>query len=372
MTDTAGSPPQASDLGVVDPIRVPGAGIAGGLWARLPLLGRVFVALALVDIVTRAFGIFGERLPIDAGVPFTVVTAFLPHDALILLPAVILARRPDAASATPVILRGAIVVALVELLRGPLTALPFGAERGDPFASWALLASLATLLFAAGWVALAVGLSRLTPPDARPSIAGFSNLAAGTLVAGAGAWLLELFIGAIPVDLGEPSWDSMFLLVSAVAPVQLVAWAVVARVAVRGIGDVRRPAAATVLAATAMTLAAIAAALVVVETVVLAAQYLGLLGTAMVAGTLSLGWFGGGFVPTALVVAFGLGLADTSVRIPMFGAAPAAPSGPDVEPVRWPAPGGDVPAFRDPPPPAAHPTAGSRPRSTSKPKEPHA
>ena len=133
----------------------------------------------------------------------------------------------------------------------------------------------------------------------------------------------------------------------AVAPVQLVAWAVVARIAVKGLGDVRRPAVATTLAATAMVLAAISAALIVIEAFLMALQYLGVLGGSVIAGMLGLGWLASGLVPTVLVVAFGLGLADTSVRIPGVGAAPAEPVEPDVAPVSWPTPGGEVPTYHE-------------------------
>jgi hypothetical protein len=297
-----------------------------------------------------------------------VVTAFLPRDALILLPAVLLARRADAAEATPLVMRGAIVVALVDLLRGPLAAVPFGAGGGDSLASWIILTALATVLAGAGWVTMSFGLAALNPPASRPSIDGFGNLAAGALLAGAAAWLLELVMGT-QVVLGDPGWNTMLLLASAVAPVQLVAWAVVARVAVRGLGDGRRPAIATTVAAAAMVLAAISAALIVAEALAMAAQYLGVLRTSVIAGMLGIGWLGSGLVPTLLVVAFGLGLADTSVRIPVVGAAHRAPVEPDVEPLSWPAPGGEVPVYREPPPPSASPKTGSRRRKT---KEPHA
>lgn len=358
MTDAAGPPTSAPGLGVVDPIRIPGARLVGAIWARLPVLGRVFVVLALIDVIARAFGLFGERLAIDAAIPFTFVSAFLPRELLILLPAILLARRADAAQATPLVFRGAVLVALVELLRGPVTGLPLGADRGDVMLSWTLLASLATILAAAGWVTISFGLADLNPRPARPSIDGFSNLAAGALVAGAAAWLLEIVIGT-QLDLGDPRWNTMMLVVSAVAPVQLVAWAFVARVAVRGMVDTRRPAIATTLGATAMALAAIAAALIVVEVILMAAQYLGL-PIPVISGMLGLGWLAGGLVPTLLVVAFGLGLADASVRIPGVEAAHGAPIEPDVEPLSWPAAGGEVPVYRDLPP-----------TPTSPPKEPH-
>ena len=97
MTD---SKPVAStnDLGVVDPIRIPGAARVRRLWARLPLLSRVFVALAAVDVVVRGLGLFGTSLFLEIDHRLTWLTAFLPHDALILLPAVIVARRPTVPS----------------------------------------------------------------------------------------------------------------------------------------------------------------------------------------------------------------------------------------------------------------------------------
>ena len=107
-------------LGVVDPMRVPGGDRAREAWRGLPALGQAFVVLAAIEVVARALGLFGTRLFVDLADPLSVITAFVPHDALILLPAVIAWRRRDAVEATPLVIRGAILVALVELLDAPL------------------------------------------------------------------------------------------------------------------------------------------------------------------------------------------------------------------------------------------------------------
>jgi hypothetical protein len=114
-----------SDLGVVDPLEIPGAAPVGRLWSGLPALGRSFVALVALDIVVRALGLLGTSLYIELTAPLTWITAFLPHDALILLPAVILARRPSAAIDAPLVLRGAVTVALIEALKDPVRGLAF-------------------------------------------------------------------------------------------------------------------------------------------------------------------------------------------------------------------------------------------------------
>lgn len=368
MTDDASqavAPARTGGRGVVDPLTIPGASAAGTAWRRLPLLARLFLGLTVVDIIGRAVGLLGP-LAVDLAVPMTLLTAFLPHDALILLPAIILARRPDAADATPLILGGAVVLAVTEFVGFVVGNMPIEPGR-DSLLTWTMQSALGTMLNAAGWLAIAVGLSRLTPPYPRPSVEGLANLVGFALGVGAAAWLLELLLASRP-SIDADSSSGLVFIASAMVAVRFGVWAYLGRVVVLGIGDARRSQVAVVTAAVAMTVAAVGAAILSIEALAVAAQTALNLGTGFMAGSASLGWFGDGAVVTALVVALGLGLGDNSVRMPKRGTDPgfSPTSHTEDEPLRWPTPGGDVPAFRAPEPSRAPATKPSRKRGRKK------
>jgi hypothetical protein len=96
MTDTKPAVATAEGLGVVEPLRIPGAAAARRAFLGLPPVARLFIGLAGVDVVVRGLGLFGTGLFLFLDNPLTWFSAFFPHDALILLPALILARRPNA------------------------------------------------------------------------------------------------------------------------------------------------------------------------------------------------------------------------------------------------------------------------------------
>jgi hypothetical protein len=323
MTD---SKPAAStnDLGVVDPIRIPGAARARRLWADAPWLSRVFVALAAVDVVVRALGIFGTSLFLEPSLPETFITAFLPHTALILLPAVIVARRPSATAALPVVVQGAIVVALVELLKDPVGNLASGVAV-DQVVAPVLVGMAGAIAAAVGWIKIAQGMRAFTPepPDPVAALAGFvaGGLAIGAFVSAMGSILLGNIDGV------DPWWDALLRLNNAVVALTGLGLAYLAWVIVRGTVDPGRPALATRLATISLAGLAIGAILL---------------------------WFGGqgpiwtgAFLIThtgawtGLVVAFGLGLADPSASA-VEGAEADADDGPSLpepgDPSSWPQP----------------------------------
>src|ERR1043166_1773692 len=84
-----------------------------------PMLAQIFVGLTVLDIVFRGLGVIQPAMYLSTQNPLTFVTAFLPHDALILLPALVVIRRRDAESAMPWVLRGAVLIALETLLWAP-------------------------------------------------------------------------------------------------------------------------------------------------------------------------------------------------------------------------------------------------------------
>jgi hypothetical protein len=297
-------------LGIVDPMRVPGGDRARQAWRGLPALGQAFVVLAAVDIVARALGLFGTRLFVDLADPLSVITAFVPHDALILLPAVVAWRRRDAVEATPLVVRGAILIALVELLDAPLRGLTSGNPL-DPFVLPTVVSIAGTFLTAAGWVTLAMGLRDLDPPKPDQSSAGLANVVGGAIALSgivnlAGVLLLP---GA---DVGDTRWNALLQLNNAMFVLQTLSLAFLARLVVLGTGDTRRPSIARTTATVAVVLIAIGSIVTAVIGILALTQ------TALAQSIWSAGaplWLMislviGPVAMTGLVVAFGLGLAD--------------------------------------------------------------
>jgi hypothetical protein len=290
--------PQES-LGVVDPIRIPGAARARHLWASLPQLSRIFVVAAALDVIVRALGLLGTQLNLYLDSPLSWFTAFFPHDALILLPALILARRPDALEATPMVMRGSVLVALVTLLDGPLRGFVSG-NPIDPIVAPTVVSILGILLMAGGWWWMAQGVRVLNPVRPAESFAGLANLVGGGIAIAALANLAIALFGQ-PPDIGNPTWTSLLQLNSAMFAVQSLALASLARAVVVGTGDPTRPREATYLATAALTLLAIGSLL----------QLVALPGAIFVA----LYWITGPVAMTAFLAAFPLGLTDPSGTI---------------------------------------------------------
>lgn len=297
-------------LGVVDPMRIPGLDRARAAWRRLPPLGQVFVVLAAIDVVVRAIGLFGTSLFVDLGNPLSVITGFVPHDALILLPAIVVWRRVDAVEATPLVMRGAILVALVELLNAPLRGLTSGIPI-DPFLLPTIVSIAAAFLMAAGWMTLGLGLRELNPAKPEQSTAGLANLVGGAIVLAAVVNLAGLFL--LPQgDFVDPRWNALLQLGSGMSIVQMVALAYLARIVVLGNGDARRPSLARKTATSAAVLVAIGSIVSGVMDLLALVQnaFAQSIWTGGAPVWLAIGLLTGPVAMTALVVAFGLGLAD--------------------------------------------------------------
>ena len=302
---------RSNALGVVDALRIPGAAAARRLWDGLPRLSQVFVALAAIDVVIRALGLLDTYLFLDLGQPLSVITAFLPHDALILLPAVLVWRRRDALEATPLITSGAIAVALAELLNAPLRGYLSGNPL-DPFTAPTVIAIIASVATAAGWIAIAEGLRDLNPPKPDSAAAGLANLVGGAIALGAFIQLWSVFVQPAP-DLGVPGWTTLAKLSGAALALGGFAFAYLGRVIVQGMGDRARPIQAINISTAALTLYAIGSLLTSLVSLVALAMPT----WSDVAGAILTGIFllTGPVALTALVVAFGLGLADPSGTI---------------------------------------------------------
>jgi len=257
---------------------------------RLPVLAQAFIGLALVDAVARTFGLIE---PTVGGGEIELFASYVPRDAWILLPALILIRRKTAPRDTPWVHRGAIFIALVTLLGRPIAAI-FGSPQ--------TLFVAESVLSGAGFLVLGFGLKVLNPRSPSPAIAGLANLVAiGVLSA-----FLAGFIASLLTDLRldiifSPPWWSY---AGGILHGACIAYLV--RAVVRGLDDPSRPSGATRWATSGALL-----------------WVLGLFGEGLVAtsyvithaNTLS-AELALGFVllqsvgPLLIVIGFGLGLAD--------------------------------------------------------------
>ena len=241
-----------TDLGVVNPIRVP---TSVQTYIRgMPRIARVFVALALLDLLGRALGLVEPGIGFSTRYPTSFVSAFLPSFALILLPAAVFFRRPDAETATPWVLRGAVIVALVELLGSPTGAFLAGLDNSGENTLLFWVAALEVVLFAVGWVALGRGLSKLNPVAPAAPVAGLANLAA-LLVAS--TIILGLIQTALsPTNVADAAGSGVLTINHVAGWVGLLAWAYLLRSVLRGLDDPSRSLAVTRLAAVGALLSA--------------------------------------------------------------------------------------------------------------------
>jgi hypothetical protein len=306
VTETKPAATTAEGMGVVDPLRFPEAATARRAFLGLPTIARVFVALAGVDILVRAVGLFGTGLFLSIDNPLSWFSAFLPHDALILLPALVVIRRPDAIESIPMVMRGAIAVALAELLSTPARGIVSGNPL-EPGVAPTIVSIVAILFVAGGWYWLALGLRAINPMRPAESSAGLANLVGGALALIALISLVTTLFGPAP-DVGNPIWTALLQLNSAMFVVQSLAFAYLARVAVLGTGDPDRPTAATNLATGSLVLVAVGAIFIAIGPLLIPAT-----GNNVI--WVVIAWLTGPIALTGFVASFGLGLADPSGTI---------------------------------------------------------
>lgn len=304
-------------LGVVDPIRVPAP--IERLVDRLrdlPRLAQVFIGLAILDAIARTIGVIEPRASLSGDLVGTFAS-YVPRAALIVLPAVVLARRPSAPVDTPWVLRGAVFIALVTLLATPTLAwaidtlgglFPSGPEEGPirlfSFA-WALAWALA-------WVAVARGLQSLNPRPPVPFAAGLANLIALSVV---GTTVLDLLASTIAWSSRGGEIDASVVVTTSIANILgQIAVAYLLRTAVRGLDDPNRPRRATIVASWAAVLWAFA---------LLTGSIFGLVAAVDIDVAMAVPqWFSVSIALIAdlatllFVIAFGLGLADPSRPMP--------------------------------------------------------
>lgn len=324
-----------TDSGVVDRLRVPDwvREPVEEVWRETPVLVRLFVGLALIDIVSRGIGILQPRYEIGADL-FGAYLMLVPHDLWILLPAVLVLRRPDAPRATPLVFWGAVTIALTAVIQRPLENL-----AGEPYGPTNLsfevdiLGSIATLL---AFLFIARGLAALNPVQPTSQAAGFSNLVLGLGLVGV---LFEIVQGlASTRHTGVPALDGLFALNNVIVAGRELAWPYLLWIVIRGLGDTRRPETAVLIAVIGAAISGlfdpVSSILRAVALGIGGASGVGELGSAL--GLISIG------VGQAMViVAFALGLAEPPIPyarplvLPAASETPAAVAAPvaDAEPV---------------------------------------
>jgi hypothetical protein len=241
-----------SDTGVVDPIRVPAP--LDAFVRGMPRIALVFIVLALLDVIGRWIGVVEPRMYLSAQNPESFLTAFLPHDALILLPAAVVLRRADAETATPWIFRGAVIVALVELLGTPTRAVLSGMLGPGDIDPQLWLTLVGVALTGLGWVVLGRGLSTLNAATPPAWVAGLANLAA--LLIAATIVLALIVIALQPANIANPISSSTLGPSYVVASFGILAWAYLIRSVLRGFDDPSRSLTVTRLAAVGALLSA--------------------------------------------------------------------------------------------------------------------
>lgn len=213
-----------NELGVVEPIQLPPVLRRAAGWLRgLPLVAKIFVGLALVNGVDHSLqwvGRLGSVADLSTGVGLLI--SILWPMFVVLLPAAVWTRLPNAPRVVPLIAAGAIAVAVSALLGETGThasslidgqlASPAGLDAGATVFLALLHIAIAASL-GGGSIAVGVGLERIrrNEPSARLRRAA---IAAGVLVAGASVLMLAAFLAQPQViDPGdEPGFGNLMIL----------------------------------------------------------------------------------------------------------------------------------------------------------------
>lgn len=258
MSDPSAIDQGMVDQGVVSSLRLPAFVQAWVHRIRAwPRIAQAFAGLAILDIVARTIGVIPPPLYVSLANPVTLATGLLPHDALILLPAVIVLRRADAETATPWLLRGAVVLALQELLWAPTASITAdltvtGGGAGN-LVFW--FSAIGAIVRGLGWLCLGLGLERLNPVDVRAPIAGLANVAMWLVAGTAFFSLLGIVMSRPQIDF-DPERSGAIALTNSLVTLALLGYAYFVRAVLRGLEDPSRPLVATRLAAIGVVLTA--------------------------------------------------------------------------------------------------------------------
>jgi hypothetical protein len=312
-----------TDTAVADPIRIPpwlreGAERA---WREAPPLARLFVGLTLFDVLVRLLRLVEPWIYFDQGV-LAFIGSFAPRDLLILLPAILVLRRPDAARITPLVVAGAIAMALLQLLARPIALVVTDGLNDDTLVNLYDLAAAA--IQAAAWIAIAIGLRRLSAGKPTPFTTGLANLAAIGIVVQLGLQTAAT-LWPRPVDLLDVQADPVRVGVNVLASFEILGWAFLLRQVVRGLDDGRRPMRALVAGSTAALLASFVGIVPAIVQLISMIQLSWVVDGFASPVYLLLVELSGGWATSLLVVAFALGLAEPPVLMAAPAATPAEP-----------------------------------------------
>ena len=288
---------------------------------RVPRTARLFIGLAVADIAIRGLFLWLESVLSTDGFRPTESPVALA-DPLILLPALIVVRRPTAGADTPLVHWGAVVVAGTAFATGGIARF-IGLPAEATFRP-VQEQVLETLVWTAGMLLLARGLTVLNPRTPGAFAAGSANLASGAIVVAA---LVSLLSSLINIESHLTVFRNLDLAASMLsvgaATVGQLGIAYLARSVGRGFEDPSRPERATRLGSMAGVLygvtALISAVLVGIEEIT---PWHGVPADVFTA----LGFMADGAL-VLLVVSFGLGLADPLRPLPKEWEAAAAPEG---------------------------------------------
>jgi hypothetical protein len=307
------------DLGVVDPIRIPGVDPVRRLWRRAPNLARMFIGLAVLDLIVRAVGVIGPPLVLNPGQPLALVADVVPRTLWILLPAIVLIRRPDAWWSTPKLLLGSVTLALTMLVVAPLPGLLVSsaiAADVDFVPVSLVLSALFTVLSIAAWLFIGSGFSALRQRPATPSGRVLSSL----IVASA---IISAALGAIAIASSTTGRDDDLAGISAALNLlTVIAGLFVARaywIVARGVADPLRPARATWIGGIAGLVIALSgiAGSAMSAWVTLTQPVPDVVPGALITLVNLAGWLGAVIAPGLLVLAIAIGLIDPDRPVPV-------------------------------------------------------
>jgi hypothetical protein len=244
---------QVTDLGVVDPMRLPPVlPRVMESFRRLPTVAKVFAILAVVDAIDLVPGRIGSISPDTdlVWVPGFILGA-TASVATLALPVVVWRRTLDVRRSRPLLASGAIAVATAGALalvsRHLSQALIGDFGLGDPatgqigaFAAVAAVQIARALVEAAGFLWIAEGLRRLAPSNPSPTVRRGAIIAAaitfGTALA-ALVWQLLQVPDQLAIE--SQSFGQPVLLVALTQPISIaptLAFSYMVWVLLRGIG----------------------------------------------------------------------------------------------------------------------------------------
>jgi hypothetical protein len=245
--------PAVTDLGVVDPLRLPKVMSRMPRWFReLPWVAKVFAILAVVDaidLLVRRLGSLPFETDAAAWVPSFIVSA-IPSVATLLLPVIVWRRTRDVARSQPLIASGVLALGvglglqiLVRYMNHSIIegiGLPdAGTRQGGAVLVAAALHITIVLLEGAGFLRIAQGLRRLDRSTPTPAIRRVAFGAAAIIVAVALPTLIWQFL-ELPDQLANEAQGFnrppvMVVLQLAVSAVPTMAFGYLAWVLIRGL-----------------------------------------------------------------------------------------------------------------------------------------